>query len=210
MKAEGLFHTIFRLLCSLLAGLGLLLVLITFTPLTQKWTLLLTGSWHEPPAGANLVVVGSDLQADGQIGLSSYQRCVYAVRFWRSGRIRKIIVAGGIKPNSIASTIKVFLVAQGVPQESILLEEDSRNTFENIRNSRLLAEREGGDTAILTSDYHMRRSAMIAHKMGWKITPCPVPDVLKMEMLWFLRWHCFVGLVMETAKYPVYAWRGWI
>ena len=60
-------------------GLGLLVVVVTATPLTTWWANLLSENWTEAD-GDTLVVFGSELQPDGVIGRVSYWRTVYAVR----------------------------------------------------------------------------------------------------------------------------------
>src|SRR5215813_5065330 len=70
-SGAGRFRTAFRLLYSGLAGLGLLVVLVTMTPLVSWWAGALAGPW-EDPAGDVLIVLGGSLLADGVMGPSSY------------------------------------------------------------------------------------------------------------------------------------------
>ncbi len=197
-----------RLFRNALSLLGVWMLVVSFTPITDWWTLALAGPWYSMPPGARVLVLGSDIQGDGQLGLHSYQRCVHVVRLWRGGGISEIVVSGGGKPQPVAAAMREFLISQGVPAESIRMEAASANTYENVLMGRKLLEGPGGPVVILTSDYHMGRSTKIAQKMGWAITPHPVPDLLKLNSIWWFRWQSFVALGFESAKYPYYAWKG--
>lgn len=67
-----------------LAGLGLLLILVTATPLVPWWTSLLAGPWQDP-SGDVLIVLGGSLLENGVMGVSSYWRSTYAVLAWKEG-----------------------------------------------------------------------------------------------------------------------------
>src|SRR5436190_22420131 len=88
---------IVRVAVNSLAGLGLLLVLVTATPLTTWWAGLLAGPWDDPKGGTLIVVSGSVL-GGGMIGENSYWRAIYAARAFRLGGFDEVIVSGGGAP----------------------------------------------------------------------------------------------------------------
>ena len=59
-----------------LAALGLLVVLVTVTPLAPWWAARLAGPWTNPK-GDTLIVVGGSILGNGMIGDSSYWRAIY-------------------------------------------------------------------------------------------------------------------------------------
>jgi uncharacterized SAM-binding protein YcdF (DUF218 family) len=200
----------FRFLGGGLAGLGLLFVLVTVTPVVSWWAGVLAGPW-EDPSGDVLIVLGGSLLEDGLMGPSSYWRSVYALRAWRQETFQRIVVSGG--PPSGASTaapMRDFLVSQGVPPEAILVETQSMSTHENaLRVAELLA-RVPGRKILLTSDYHMFRAYRAFKKAGLDVLPRPFPDVRKRAAGWTGRWPAFMDVILETIKIGYYQARGWI
>ncbi len=72
-----------RFIVGVLAAIGFLFVLVTFTPINFWWASHLAGAWNDP-VGEMLIVPGADA-VQGSIGYSSYWRSVYAVRAWKQG-----------------------------------------------------------------------------------------------------------------------------
>src|ERR1700687_5411978 len=110
-----------------LAGLGLLFVVVTVTPVLGWWSNALAGTWTEA-RGDVLIVLGSEAQPDGIIGESSYWRSVYAIRAWRQGGFREIVVSGGAQ---VAELMRDFMAGSGVPASAIRLETHAASTREN-------------------------------------------------------------------------------
>ncbi len=200
-----------RVLKAVLMSIGLLYVVVTTTPLVGWWSSSLAGSWNDPK-GDILIVLGSEIQsADGMIGLSTYWRSVYAVRVWREGGFREMILVGGPSENwTIAGAMKRFVLSQGVPEEAVKVEGRSLSTRENALYTRDLLVGTPGRKILLTSDYHMFRALRTFRKAGLEVAPRPVPDGLKQAARWQTRWPMFIGLVVETGKIGYYWARGWI
>ncbi len=72
--------------------------------------------------------------------------------------------------------ISIFLENMKFPTDHVVYEDQSRNSFENIRNSMALVKPGKGEVWVLvTSAYHMPRSMAVARKLGWmEILPYPV------------------------------------
>ena len=86
----------------------------------------------------------------------------------------KILVCGGKGTDETvpeAEAMAAYLKAQGVPDEDILLEQDSRNTRENLRFAKRIMEANGYQTCVLvTSDSHMARARLLARQEGLSAT----------------------------------------
>jgi uncharacterized SAM-binding protein YcdF (DUF218 family) len=189
----------------LLAGLGLLMVIVTTTPLVSWYARQLAGPWNDP-RGDVLIVLGASTLTPGIIGESTYWRAAYALMVYREGGIRRIVLSGA----GAAAGMQTFLIFQGVPADSILLETSSTSTRENaLYTSRLLVG-QPGRMILLTSDYHMFRASRAFRKAGLAILPRPFPDALKRATRWRNRWDVFQDEVIETAKILGYFVRGWI
>ena len=193
-----------------LGGLGLLVVLVTATPLVSWWAGILAGPW-EDPNGDVLIVLGGSLLGDGLMGQSSYWRSVYALRAWQEGKFHRIVISGGgPEGHSVARAMGDFLEHHGVPRTTIEIETQSKSTHENaLRVAELLAG-VPGRKVLLTSDYHVLRAHRAFKKVGLDVLPRPFPDARKRASGWAGRWPVFLDLVEETIKIGYYRARGWI
>lgn len=73
----------------------------------------------------------------------------------------KIIFAGAAREGDVSNALamKRIAVKSGIPSSSIIIEENSRDTEENAKNTTEIIKREGYKTIILsTSPYHQRRA----------------------------------------------------
>jgi uncharacterized SAM-binding protein YcdF (DUF218 family) len=82
-----------------------------------------------------------------------------------------LIVSGGKGGDELvseASAMAGYLTGQGFPAGRIMLEDQSRSTEENLRFSRELMEaaRPGARCLVVTSNYHVLRTALIARRTG--------------------------------------------
>ncbi|MEQ8704706.1 MAG: YdcF family protein [Phaeodactylibacter sp.] len=108
-------------------------------------------------------------------------RFINAFELYKKGKIRKLLLTGGqgslTKRNPAeASEVVHFLETLGVPRRDILVEDQSRNTYENAAFSKALIEEQGidGPFLLLTSAWHMPRSAACFEKAGLEVTPFAV------------------------------------
>lgn len=188
-----------------LALFGLLIVLVTLTPLVEWWSARLAGDWPDP-RGEVLIVLGSGVIDRDLLAADSYWRAVYAWRAWRLGTFRQIVVCG----KDVAPLLREFLAAKGVPAEAIVVDAESATTRENaLRVAALLAADRRSKT-LLTSDYHMYRAHRAFAKAGLTVTPMPYPDGLKRVTARTQRWLVFLDLIEETGKIVYYRYKGWI
>lgn len=95
-------------------------------------------------------------------------RVWHAARLYRAGKAPLVVVSG---VNDLASTVPL-LEDLGVPREKILVDDESRNTYENSR----FAERtlgEGKTVLLVTSAWHMPRARMLFERRGLEVIPAP-------------------------------------
>lgn len=121
----------------------------------------------------NLVRGGYDLNSGGD-------RFVEAAVLARRFPDARVLVSGGtgtiiLEGEGDADTAPRLLVALGVDPSRLLLENHSRNTFENAQFSREMADPKPGETWLLvTSAFHMPRSVGLFRKAGFDVVPWPV------------------------------------
>jgi uncharacterized SAM-binding protein YcdF (DUF218 family) len=187
-----------------LAGIGLLTVLIMTTPMVSWWAHAYSGP-IEQPKGDVLILLSAANDDKGLISYSSYWRARYALLAWQTGGFQKVVVSGGDGPGIVE-----FLIAEGIPRQVIVAEWQSNSTRENGIDTARLIEDMPGKKVLLTSDFHMYRAIRVFRKLGVDVTPMPVPDVLKSAKHWNARFPAFETLVVESTKIVYYRLHGWI
>lgn len=134
-----------------------------------------TVNWS-PSNAIVLLGAGTDMVAGSQEPhVFSYGRIVRTAQLYRDcarGVSRRcvVIVSGGTldgRPSSEASVYARHLEHLGVPHAQIVLEDGSRNTWENARNTSALLRQGGYPTAVVvTSAVHIPRSRQYFRHFG--------------------------------------------
>ena len=100
-------------------------------------------------------------------------RVEYGVSLYQSGFANKILLS--VDSCDWKTTVSYL----GVPDDDILVEDQSRSTYENAKYSLEIMEAKKFKSAILvTSPYHTRRASMIFDRIfkDIELTICPVPS----------------------------------
>jgi uncharacterized SAM-binding protein YcdF (DUF218 family) len=101
------------------------------------------------------------------------ERILSAMELARHHPDAKIVFSGGSgllihNERRESQDIALFLKNMGFDTRNVIYEDQSRNTFENIRNTMNLVQPGPRETWLLvTSAYHMPRSMAVARKLGW-------------------------------------------
>jgi uncharacterized SAM-binding protein YcdF (DUF218 family) len=105
-----------------------------------------------------------------------------ALALSRSNPDARIIVLGGRTTEgqpSEAEIGRLYLVANGFPAERILAEDRSRHTLENLQEYRAAFPLSGGGLPVLvTSRFHLARTALLARGLGIEHVPCAAEERL--------------------------------
>ena len=98
-----------------------------------------------------------------------------ALKFYReqiekTGKAPVLVPSGGQGPNEVISesdSMKAYLLKQGIPEEHILQEDQSKSTYENMLFSKREMEKAGvtGNVAFATTNYHVFRSGLMARRV---------------------------------------------
>lgn len=94
-------------------------------------------------------------------------RIIYTERLYKKGIIKNILISGG-NGNLFddgyreASSLKAYLIENGIKKDNILIENKSRNTRENIKYSTKILRKKypNGNFLLITSANHLRRSLL--------------------------------------------------
>lgn len=146
-----------------------------------------------------MVVFGCHVNKDGP-SIQLRERLDAALGYWREHPEVKIVVSGGKGDNehmSEAQAMHDYLIGHGVGEDSVLMEDKSRNTHQNVQYTRALLQttadsgawEEPGRYVLVSSDFHLSRILMLWGR-GFGTTanvttvPAPVSNVpYRVQML---------------------------
>lgn len=156
----------------------------------------------------------------------SGDRLFQTLELYKKGRVKQIMITGGSgsisHPEQLeALYIRKYLLNIGVPDSSIIVEYQSKNTHENALYSKQLLDKRHfkGSILLVTSSFHMRRTMACFAKEGFiNITPYVTNKFTgKRKFEWD---YCFIpnvealsslGLVLhETVGYLTYKVKGYV
>ena len=135
---------------------------------------VLAGS-HDEVHGepAVVLVLGCQLREDGPSILLK-DRLDEALDYWEDHEDITVVVSGGQgpdEPTTEARAMADYLMAGGVPEEQLLLEEGSHNTFQNFQYSRALLDQADADESqgvlVVSNGFHLTRARMLAQRAGF-------------------------------------------
>ena len=97
-------------------------------------------------------------------------RLDHALDLYQGGRVRQIILTGGVGPGDATSEAdagRAYLLDRGVAPEALLLEQTGTTTLESLRNTAEIARANRIGAVILVSDpFHMLRALKMARDLG--------------------------------------------
>lgn len=127
-----------------------------------------------------LIVLGTGLINGNRISKLLEARINRAIQYsnrqYQKGRKRPIIImSGGQGPDekiSEAAAMAEFAKTHGIKPDKILLEDKSKNTYENMLFSKQVATKNFGSSnfraTFFSNNYHIFRAALLAKKVGLK------------------------------------------
>ena len=180
------------------------------------------------PSAEAIVVLGGAVSAPRPPRLhpdlnDAADRVWHAARLYRAGKAPLVVASGGTQPWQNqrfreAPAMQALLKDWGVPQDSVLLESRSANTYENAtRTAEILRRRQIDCVLLVTSALHMRRA--LATFRSAEIPAIPAPTDVQVTEHRRTVLHVLpdagalagsTAAIREYVGYLVYWWRGWI
>lgn len=224
-----------RRLAALALGLALTILIVAGSPkvagllyrsLEQQY--LPTAVENSPRADAIVLLggaIGGVLPPRVTLDLTgAADRVLHAARLYRAGKAPLIVTSGGdVFPQAQGSPesdlIAELLVEWGVKPTDIIIENQSRNTYENARQSKqILQNRKAQRVLLVTSALHMPRALAVFKSVGVDVLPSPTDyHAVDYDQPTLLDWIPNVGAlegttiaIKEYLGHQVYRWRGWI
>ena len=187
----GLFgsQSVYLITSKLLSGNELIIIkklvdIIINVSLSYFYTLIIATLYcnivaanHIPKFDKDYVIIlGCRINKDGSLTPLLKARVDKAIEFAKiqkekNGKSLKFIPSGGKGTDEImpeADAMKNYLIEQSINENNIIVENKSRNTFENMKYSKniILNDKENAKISFVTTNYHVFRSGVIANECG--------------------------------------------
>ena len=126
------------------------------------------------------IVLGGMSASDSKTNTINFtknaDRLIYTEKLYRKGIIKKILISGGsgmLLKNEYkeAFAMRNHLIENGIPDDDIIIENNSRNTKENAFLSAEILKRDFQNKSVLliTSALHMKRAIFCFEKAGIEV-----------------------------------------
>lgn len=159
--------------------------------------ILFYASTSKPVKSDVMIVLGCQIRQETPSLMLEY-RLEKALELYKNNYAGNIIVSGGQGKDEITSesnVMKMWLVSHGVDSSKIIEESRSTSTFENLSFSKKLMEENKLKTAIIvTNDFHVFRSLMVAHRLEIKASAATAPTV------WYLKLRYHAREILSVIK----------
>ena len=154
---------------------------------------------------ADVAVILGAAAYNGEVSPVYRERINHGITLYEEGYVDRLIVTGGTAnqgEESDASAAKKYLLSRGIPEEAVLMEDQSSITQENLENSKAIMEENGYETAIIVSDpLHMKRAMLLAEDAGITAYSSPTPSTRYISLRTKIPF-----LARETFYYIGYKW----
>jgi len=130
-----------------------------------------------PTRADAIVVFAGGVGETGKAGGGAQERLNEAVELYRGGYAKYLVLSSGyVYSFKEAEQMRDLAIAQGVPVGSIVLEERSTNTYQNVTfTNDILRDHKWTSILLVSSPYHMRRATMVWRKVAPEIAVTPTP-----------------------------------
>jgi uncharacterized SAM-binding protein YcdF (DUF218 family) len=139
-----------------------------------------------------IVVLGAPLRPDGSLGPVLEERVGAGVALWRAGVAPLVCFTGGKTRGAAISEAEAMAAAArtaGLPDDALLVEAESQNTYENARNLSRILLPDGRDHVLLvTQPFHLRRARLHFGRFGFTAGGHLIRDSVQFRSPKGLRW----------------------
>ena len=182
-----------------------LIGLISFLVVEGK---IISNSQPDPVVEVDyLIILGAGLNGE-QLSWTLWERMQKGIDYLENHPKVKVVLSGGQGPGeeiSEAEGMRRFLADHGISDERILKEERSTSTMENFRFSKeILVKQPGfqasGRVAVITNDFHLFRSKILARRNG--LNPVGIPSPTP----WYLVPNVYLREYFAVVKSLIFDW----
>jgi len=129
------------------------------------------------------IVLGGMASYDNEFNRVNFHeandRLMQAIDLYKKGKIKKIFISGGsgnlfYNEKKEADILKAFLINISVPDSDIIIENKSKNTYENaLFSAKILKQKKSKNLLLITSSLHIYRAKKCFEKVGLKVDIFP-------------------------------------
>ena len=163
------------LISSLVVFLIILCAIITAVSIAQYGKL-------DEKADCDVAIILGAATSDGEVSPVYRERINHGIWLYENGYVDYLILTGGIgkgNEKSDAYIAKQYALTKGIPEQVILIEEQSTITEENLEHAKAIMDEFSMDTAIIVSDpLHMKRAMLMASDYGIDACSSPTPTTM--------------------------------
>lgn len=193
-------------LCRRVARLGRALFGLFLASFLAIQGLILAGERTDPAVydAGYVLVLGAHIYND-RPSAALQSRLDTAAALLEKNPSAKLVLCGGQGPDESmpeAWMMRDYLLAQGVPETSLLVEDQSSNTIQNIANAREQFALAGKKTAVITNEFHLARARRLMRRAGLEDAGMPAPTpYLSLRLVSHLREYCSTLGLIVTGRY---------
>ena len=176
---------------------------------------LATQSVDSLPSADAIVVLGGGMGKNDDMTypemFDAADRVWHAARLWKAGKAPIVVVSG---TGEMSATVPLLLDF-GVPRDAIMVDNKSRNTYENSRfTEMLLLERSGAaadsqpSVLLVTSAWHMLRACGNFSKTSLKVVPAPADFSAMNSRAW--HWWDWIAPSPDMLVRNSYYFKEWL
>lgn len=171
-------------------GTALWLIIVLYSPLATWLIRPLEQQFEKVEIGGDfsgIIVIGGGIESDISASLNHIEfaagadRLIQGIVLAKKFPDVKVIYTSGtgrLEEDAMRSADIAgdFILQNGIDKSRIILERNSRNTFENVEFTKKILGREAtnGKYVVITSAFHMPRTIGIFRAQGVKVIPYPV------------------------------------
>lgn len=132
---------------------------------------------NEPQKVDAIVVFAGGVGESGKVGQGYEERVQCAVGLYKEGYAKNIIFSSGYMYVFKEPLImKALALSLGVPESAIILEDKAGNTYENVKFTKeILNKNNWNEILLVSSPYHMLRASMVFNKIAKNLKVIYVP-----------------------------------
>ncbi|MFL0253098.1 YdcF family protein [Clostridium neuense] len=179
IKIKG---SIFKGRSSNILNLFRLLIIIFLISFAAIESMLIYNSFEKSNRKTDFVVILGAAVRGKTMTLALCQRMEKGLEYLNQYPDIKVVVSGGKGPGEDipeAEAMKDFLLKHGINQSRIIVEDKSKNTMENLKNTKKELQKLYGQRdfkiALVTNNFHVFRAKMLAERFGFKVYGIPAP-----------------------------------
>jgi uncharacterized SAM-binding protein YcdF (DUF218 family) len=186
---------------------SILILMGLFWGVYQYISITEIGDSSHPEEADVIIILGAGVWASGP-SPALEARTNHAAQIYEEGYAKRLILSGGLgdHPPSEAEAMQNILLEMDLEREVLFLEDQAKNTEENIKYSKEIMKEQGWDTAVIVTDtFHVKRALLIAKDQDIKAYGAPAKNSVLYQNR-SLRVSYTLREVAAITKYHIVRW----